>query len=165
MSMVVDLVVVPSCGAPCARRAWCVQCSPGAGCSPVTKFTKWKVSQYGGVSGANNMKAEIYARGPIGCGIDATDQLEAYKGGVFSQKSLFPMINHEISVVGWGVDNGTVSREKEHERGDQLDHAVDLLSVAYPARSLTHASAVGCCFTQEYWMVFESEHVKYAGTY
>ena len=44
------------------------------------------------------MKAEIYARGPIGCGIDATGKLEKYTGGIFSQSSIFPMINHEVSV-------------------------------------------------------------------
>ena len=44
------------------------------------------------------MKAEIYTRGPIGCGIDATSKLEAYTGGIFSEFKLFPMINHEVSV-------------------------------------------------------------------
>ena len=38
----------------------------------------------------------------IGCGVDATDEFDAYTGGIFSQRILFPMINHEISVVGWG---------------------------------------------------------------
>ena len=53
------------------------------------------------------MKKEIYARGPISCGVDATPQLEAYTGGVFSQKQEAPIINHEISVIGWGVlDSG-----------------------------------------------------------
>lgn len=44
------------------------------------------------------MKAEIYARGPIGCGIDATSQLEKYTGGIFSERKLFTFINHEVSV-------------------------------------------------------------------
>ena len=42
------------------------------------------------------MKAEIYARGPIGCGIDATKKLEEYTGGIFSEFSLLPLINHEV---------------------------------------------------------------------
>lgn len=44
------------------------------------------------------MKAEIFARGPIGCGIDATSKLESYTGGIFSEWKLLPMINHEVSV-------------------------------------------------------------------
>ncbi len=44
------------------------------------------------------MKAEIFARGPISCGIDATDKFEKYTGGIYSEEKLFAMINHEVAV-------------------------------------------------------------------
>jgi len=75
-------------------------------CPVVSNFTLWTVSEYGGVSGEKDMKAEIYARGPIACNIDATDKLVAYTGGIFKQFELLPMSNHVISVVGWGVEDG-----------------------------------------------------------
>jgi cathepsin X len=50
------------------------------------------------------MKSEIYQHGPIGCGIQATDEFEKnYTGGVFKQYIADPQLNHEISIVGWGV--------------------------------------------------------------
>jgi len=74
-------------------------------CPTVQSATLWTVSQYGSISGADDMKAEIYARGPIACSIDATDKLEAYTGGIFKEFTI-PMANHVVSVVGWGVEDG-----------------------------------------------------------
>lgn len=91
----------------CAPLGRCETCDPKNGCSQVTDYPNYHVSQYGGVSGADKMKAEIYARGPIGCGISADDKLEAYTGGIFSEVKADPQINHEVAVVGWGVENGT----------------------------------------------------------
>lgn len=77
--------------------------TPGT-CGPVKNFTKYWVGDFGGVRGADRMKAEIYARGPIGCGMSVTKKFEAYTGGIYSEFDVLPMINHEISLIGFGVD-------------------------------------------------------------
>jgi len=85
----------------------CGSCNE-TGCFPVTEYELFKVSEHGNVAGVAQMQAEIYARGPISCGIEATQQLEDYTGGIFSQHEPSPQINHIISVVGWGVQ-GNIS--------------------------------------------------------
>lgn len=72
-------------------------------------YTHFYASDYFSVRGADKMKAEIYKNGPISCGIDVTDKFEKeYKAGqIYSEKLFFPMINHEISVVGWGYDDAS----------------------------------------------------------
>jgi cathepsin X len=86
-------------------KSGCYTCSPQGGCKAIKKYKKLRVSQFGDASGYAKMKAEIFKRGPISCGVDATDELEAYKGGIYSQAG--NGINHIISVVGWGVDPKT----------------------------------------------------------
>jgi len=53
------------------------------------------------------MKKEIAINGPISCGMDVTDEFEYYTGGIYSQHKMLPMINHEIAIVGFGVDEVT----------------------------------------------------------
>ncbi len=51
------------------------------------------------------MKNEICQRGPISCGVQATTSFINYKGGIFSEKNILPVIlNHEVSVreSTWG---------------------------------------------------------------
>jgi len=51
------------------------------------------------------MKNEIYQRGPIACGIEATDIFDAYTSGVFCVQATYTELNHAISIVGWGYDD------------------------------------------------------------
>jgi cathepsin X len=84
----------------------CKTCWPGnngGNCVNIDKFSLYKASEYGSVSGVAAMKKEIYARGPIACGIDATPNFDKYTGGIYSEFT-YPEINHIISVVGWGKD-------------------------------------------------------------
>lgn len=89
----------------CSDIQKCENCAgfdADAKCWAQKRYPVWKVTEYGGVSGADKMKAEIYKRGPISCGIDATIKLDKYTGGIFEEARLIPQINHEIAVVGWG---------------------------------------------------------------
>ncbi len=90
----------------CSDMSRCYTCPPGGKCYAITNYKKWKVSQYGSVNGKDQMKAEIFKRGPVSCGIMATDGLEKYTGGIYKEYNPSPMINHIVSVVGWGNENG-----------------------------------------------------------
>jgi cathepsin X len=85
----------------------CVGPPPAVGESGIenctaVKDTNYYVSEYYSVKGADKMKAELQ-NGPISCGIHATDNFETnYTGGIYSEKTI-GLINHEISVTGYGV--------------------------------------------------------------
>merc|ERR1719199_2042184 len=83
-------------------KSGCYSCSPSGGCKAIKTYKKLRVSQFGDTSGYAKMKAEIFKRGPISCGVDATDKMEKYTGGIYSEPGA-RNIDHIISVVGWGV--------------------------------------------------------------
>jgi len=90
---------------PCTPMNECGTCSPSGSCSVISSETKFMVGDFGPIpNDVDAIKAEVYSRGPISCGIDATAGLESYKGGIYSELNTHPSINHIISIVGWGVD-------------------------------------------------------------
>jgi cathepsin X len=76
----------------------------GGKCVGLDKYPNATITEYGSVEGADNMAKEIYARGPIACGIDALP-IEKYTGGIVSDRG--SMVDHVISIVGWGTSDGT----------------------------------------------------------
>jgi len=96
----------------CSAFNKCGTCNPDGSCVAISNYTVHKVGDYGIVHGTTNMMKEIYTRGPISCGLDATPQLEDYTSGIFYQYLRVPLINHIVSVVGWGsgpLNNGTIA--------------------------------------------------------
>jgi len=93
----------------CTTENACFTCTPDGNCAPVANYTHYKVGDYGSIAGPDQMKAEVYARGPISCVIDATAKLDAYEGAnakdiVFSEYNPNPEVNHIVSIVGFGID-------------------------------------------------------------
>ena len=97
-------------GQECTAQHICENCSPGKPCTTVHNYTNFKVSEYGALSGEEQMMKEIYARGPIACALDANP---IYQWGLNvwntpAAKSVFvdPTHSHSqdhvISVVGFG---------------------------------------------------------------
>ena len=70
-------------------------------------YKVYGADEYGHVKGEQAMMQEIYQRGPIACGVAVPDALENYTSGIFIDKTNDTDIVHDISVVGFGVENGT----------------------------------------------------------
>eukprot|EP00624_Nannochloropsis_granulata_P002568 evm.model.NODE_2292_length_18822_cov_22.697163.5 len=92
---------------PCTLENTCRNCAPefkklrkGRTCYAVDKYPKIFVEEYGNVTGDAAIMAEIYARGPLVCYIDA-GPLEDYTGGVNMYEGAHGT-NHAIALVGWG---------------------------------------------------------------
>jgi len=97
----------------CNAMNQCGTCDPSGECYSISSYKKYMVGDYGSIAGVQQMQAEIMARGPISCGIEATPGLEAYMGGyVYKEYDPTPEINHIIAIIGWGQmsnSSGTIN--------------------------------------------------------
>jgi len=89
----------------------CRNCQPPVGdpsaCTavPEGEFTRWWVDEYGEISGEEAMQKEIFLRGPIACGIDATVMHERPDNGdIIRDDGGHRQIDHIISIAGWGEE-------------------------------------------------------------
>jgi len=76
----------------------------GGKCVAVRQFPNATVAAHGKISGAQNMKIEIYKNGPIAVGVNAEPLVE-YQGGIFNEPHASRQINHVVSINGWGYDS------------------------------------------------------------
>jgi cathepsin X len=106
-----DFVAVlnTSCGSHNICRTCSTFSSKGGTCKEIDFFPNATVAEYGSINllsldRVHKIKAEIYSRGPVAAGINAMPILK-YKGGVIKTGGLIDMlVDHIVSIVGWGVD-------------------------------------------------------------
>jgi len=97
----------------CSKHNTCRTCSTfsskGGMCTEIDFFPNATVAEHGTYNlltfdRVHKIKAEIYSRGPVAAGINAEPILK-YQGGVIKTAGWIDMIvNHIVSIVGWGVD-------------------------------------------------------------
>ena len=64
-------------------------------------YKRYKVGDFGDVSGKDNMKAEIFARGPVSCYVSVSQEFLDYTGGIFVEHDHKMLGGHIIEVAGW----------------------------------------------------------------
>jgi cathepsin X len=95
-------------GIQCAPINVCKNCDPsGSACYVPDEYLVYGTDEYGEVQGEVNMMQEIYQRGPLACGIAVPDSLENYTSGIYHDTTGDQDICHDVSIVGYGVENGT----------------------------------------------------------
>jgi len=91
----------------CSAINTCRTCSTfesyGGGCYEVSAYPNATIAEYGKVTGAESIKSEVFARGPIAVEVNATPLL-VYTGGIINMPDESKSTNHVVSITGWGLD-------------------------------------------------------------
>ena len=95
---------------PCQNRL-CRACDRFGTCRflPANETLRFNVEQFGEVNGIDNIKAEIFTRGPVACHLWAhSSSFEDYTGGIIDDTTHYGNgdTTHVIVIVGWGIQNG-----------------------------------------------------------
>lgn len=97
----------PHVDTQCSAANTCRTCTHDLKCSEIDFFPNATVAEYGTYQhDIEAIKAEIFARGPVGTGV-AGASLKIYTGGVFSDVDASRNTTHAVSIVGWGTDQET----------------------------------------------------------
>lgn len=92
----------------CSAVNTCRTCSTfsdsGGFCTGLNQFPNASIAEYGHLpNNAEAIKKEIYARGPVACGVNA-NEIDKYSGGIIDLPNKSRVIDHIVSITGWGTD-------------------------------------------------------------
>jgi cathepsin X len=91
----------------CSPERRCGDCSGPFGhgsCWAIKDYTRVFVEEFGSTEGVDNIKAEIYARGPVSAGINALPLLNLTAAEPFVVDNCAEedkYVNHVVEIVGW----------------------------------------------------------------
>lgn len=89
---------------PC-NETMCRTCDIEGNCQFIQGPTYF-ISEYGTVQGEDQMKAEIFTRGPIACSLYAhSAAFVNYSSGIIKDPTQYNTTTHVIVVTGWGVSS------------------------------------------------------------
>jgi len=81
---------------------------PHGTCKDTEKFTKFRAvsNKSKALTSPSQIKAEIYANGPVQTGFIVYEDFMHYKSGVYKHVSGGQLGGHAVKIVGWGSENG-----------------------------------------------------------
>lgn len=91
----------------CREIEICKICHPGS-CRAILsgEFAAFKISEFGRISGSDQILQEVSKNGPIACRICPNDEFLSYTGGIFKGIGNCSNSSAFVALSGWGEENG-----------------------------------------------------------